>query len=84
MVSVPSISNFYTNKTSLANKWMSFTSSNSALAEFFSKYTRLQLKKRAELEGSELNNSSKGMAAAYRSRTTAAACAIGKLWHGLL
>jgi hypothetical protein len=31
MVLVSSIYNFFTNKTSLANKWMSFSSSNSAL-----------------------------------------------------
>ena len=31
VVLVSSISNFFTNKTSLANKWMSFSSSNSAL-----------------------------------------------------
>ena len=31
MVLVSSISNFFTNKTSLANKWMSFSSSNLAL-----------------------------------------------------
>ena len=31
MVLVSLISNFFTNKTSLANKWMSFSSSNSAL-----------------------------------------------------
>ena len=31
MVLVYSISNFFTNKTSLANKWMSFSSSNLAL-----------------------------------------------------
>jgi hypothetical protein len=31
--------------------------------QFSFKYTRLQPKKRVELEGSELNNSSKGMAA---------------------
>ena len=33
MVLVSSISNFSTNKISLANKWMSFSSSNSALVE---------------------------------------------------
>ena len=32
VVLVSSISNFFTNKTSLANKWMSFSSSNLALA----------------------------------------------------
>ena len=32
MVLVFSISNFFTNKTSLANKWMSFSSNNSALS----------------------------------------------------
>ena len=31
MVLVSSISNFFTNKTSLENKWRSFTSSNAAL-----------------------------------------------------
>jgi hypothetical protein len=31
MILVSSISNVFTNKTSLANKWMSFSSSNSAL-----------------------------------------------------
>ena len=31
VVLVSSISNFFTNKTPLANKWMSFSSSNSAL-----------------------------------------------------
>ena len=31
VVLVSSISNFFTNKTSLANKWMSFSSSNLAL-----------------------------------------------------
>ena len=31
VVLVSSISNFFTNKTLLANKWMSFSSSNSAL-----------------------------------------------------
>ena len=31
VVLVSSISNFFNNKTSLANKWMSFSSSNSAL-----------------------------------------------------
>ena len=31
VVFVSSISNFFTNKTSLANKWMSFSSSNLAL-----------------------------------------------------
>ena len=34
MVLVSSISKFFTKKTSLANKWMSFSSSNSALAHF--------------------------------------------------
>ena len=33
MVLVSSISNFFTHKTSLANKWMSFSSSNSTLDE---------------------------------------------------
>ena len=33
VVLVSSISNFFTNKTSLANRWMSFSSSNSALFE---------------------------------------------------
>ena len=32
VVLVSSISNIFTNKTSLANKWMSFGNSNSALA----------------------------------------------------
>ena len=31
VVLVSAISNFFTNKTSLANKWMSFSSSNLAL-----------------------------------------------------
>jgi hypothetical protein len=31
VVLVSSISNFFTNKTSLANKWMSFSNSNLAL-----------------------------------------------------
>jgi hypothetical protein len=36
VVLVSSISNFFTNKTSLANKWMSFISSNLALdCKFF-------------------------------------------------
>ena len=33
VVLVSSISNFFTNKTSLANKWISFSSSDSALIE---------------------------------------------------
>jgi hypothetical protein len=33
VVLVSSISNFFTNKTSLANKWMSFSSSNLALGK---------------------------------------------------
>ena len=34
VVLVSLISNFFTNKTSLANKWMSFSSSNSALFSY--------------------------------------------------
>ena len=34
VVLVSSISNFFTNKTSLENKWMSFSSSNSALSKW--------------------------------------------------
>ena len=35
VVFVSSISNFFTNKTSLANKWMSFSSSNLAFHTYF-------------------------------------------------
>ena len=37
VVLVSSISNFFSSKTSLANKWMSFSSNNSALVPFKSK-----------------------------------------------
>ena len=36
MVLVSLISNFFNNKTSLANKWMSFSSSNLALEKWLS------------------------------------------------
>ena len=35
LILVSLISNFFSNKTSPANKWMSFSSSNSALEQFF-------------------------------------------------
>ena len=41
VVLVSTISNFFTNKTSLANKWMSFSSSNLAL-DLFIKYSNHQ------------------------------------------
>ena len=42
VVLVSSISNFFSNKTSLANKWMSFSSSNLALSPvFFNDFCRI-------------------------------------------